>query len=463
MCVGANSAVVYYDQNQLTKAWSNPYVLSVAAGGQEFEAVAWPDTDFNRVLAVGQHGLFAWSNNNGLSWTVGDTGDDIRWFDLDGATSTSAFAAGTFGRVAQLTFNSGPNTWSYSDPGPTGVTNHLRAISTRWDDHIWAGGDSGVYIERALSTSTRAADADRYSTAIAMSSDWPDDSCDTVVLATGRDFPDALSASALAGTYECPLLLTGTTLRDDVKAEIERLGASTVVIVGGTSAVSQVVQDALPGGVVADRIAGDNRYHTAELVARKIAAEEGDDFTHQAFIARGDGFADALAVSPFAYSQKIPVLLTKTTSLPGNTQLALTDLNIDSAALAGGESAVSSGVKSSVDAILVGMGGSASERWWGQNRYETAATVARNGIEAGWGTTAFVGLATGLNFPDALGGGAVCGSTGGVLLLTTGTSLSPEADAFLTEYSGDVLEIRVFGGATVVTDAVKNAAAAKIW
>nr|MDA3936605.1 cell wall-binding repeat-containing protein [Actinomycetota bacterium] len=149
-------------------------------------------------------------------------------------------------------------------------------------------------------------------------------------------------------------------------------------------------------------------------------------------------------------------------SLPGNTQLALTNLNIDTAVIAGGESAVSNGVKDSIDEILVGMGGSDSERWWGASRYETAATVARNGIAAGWGTSAFVGLATGLNFPDALGGGAVCGSTGGVLLLTSGTSLSAEAGSFLSDYSGGILEIRVFGGTGVVTDAVMNAAAAEI-
>ncbi|MDA3936218.1 MAG: cell wall-binding repeat-containing protein, partial [Actinomycetota bacterium] len=339
VCVGDNSALAYYDQNQISHAWSNPYEPEVAAGGWNFQAVIWADTDTGRILAVGDHGLFAWSSDNGLSWDVDTTDnvDDIRWSGLGYAGVASsgappiAYAAGSQGQIREFSFNSGPGTWSDSDPGPTGLpaTAHLRAISAHWDGHIWAGGVDGAFVERTPSTSTRAAGTDRYSTALAMSADWADGSCDTVVMATGLDFPDALSASALAGTYECPLLLTGSTLRSDVAAEIERLGATTIVIVGGYSAVPEAVEDALPDSVsTVERLAGDNRYHTSELVALKIAEEEGADFTHQAFIARGDGFADALAVSPFAYSQKIPVMLTNTNSLPGITQLALSNLNI---------------------------------------------------------------------------------------------------------------------------------------
>lgn len=469
LCVGDNSAVAYCDYNLTTRVWTGRYDPPVAAGGLNFNSVVWADTDYERVLAVGDHGLFAWSNSSGLFWNVGDTGNDERWFDIDYAgvaslgASPVAYAVGNLGQVRQFTFNSGPNTWIDSDLGPTGVTGHLKAISARWNGHIWAGGTAGTYIERTTSTSSRAADSDRYSTAIAMSADWPDGSCYTVVIATGLDFPDALSASALAGTYECPLLLTGTTLRTDVKDELDRLGAKKVVIVGGTGAVSQAVEDALDtANFDVQRISGSNRYATSQKVAQEIAGIEGTDFVKAAFIARGDNFADALAASPFAYSQKMPVLLTATNELSANTRSAISGLDIETAVIAGGTSAVSNDVQSALNTMLATNGGSASKRWAGTNRYSTAATVARNGITAGWGTAAFVGLSTGLNFPDALGGGAVCGSTGGVLLLTPKTSLAPEAGSFLTDFTGDILEIRVFGGTGVVTDAVKSTAASKI-
>jgi putative cell wall-binding protein len=300
----------------------------------------------------------------------------------------------------------------------------------------------------------------RYTTAIEVSKGvFPDCSCDTVVLATGTSFPDALSASGLAGAYECPLLLVGSQL-DEVITELNRLNASTVVIVGGTGAVSQDIEDVLDDTFTVDRIQGVNRYETSALVAERIEDLVGADV---AFIVRGDNFADALAVSPFAYSQRMPVLLTASTALSGRTATALSDLDIEEAVIAGGEGAVVPGVKTTVDSILVANGGSESSRWWGADRYATARDVAEKGILAGWGTPGVVGLATGTNFPDALGGGAACGYHGGVLLLTTPSSLSSQAEGFLSANSGFVGEVRLSGGTGALADQVMTDAGVAIY
>ncbi len=58
------------------------------------------------------------------------------------------------------------------------------------------------------------------------------------------------------------------------------------------------------------------------------------------------------------------------------------------------------------------------ERIFGADRYATSANLAAWSVEYGYASKMFVGVATGLNFPDALGGGAACGSKSGVLLLT---------------------------------------------
>ncbi len=96
-----------------------------------------------------------------------------------------------------------------------------------------------------------------------------------VVIATGYNWPDALGGSALAGALDAPILLTRQdSLPSEATAEIVRLGATKAIILGGTPAVSSSVAsaiDAIPG-VSVERIAGANRYETANKVAARTVA-----------------------------------------------------------------------------------------------------------------------------------------------------------------------------------------------
>jgi len=293
---------------------------------------------------------------------------------------------------------------------------------------------------------------DRYLTACTIATE-SFDTADTVVLATGAAFPDALSASGLAGAYDGPLLLTApTALPDAVRDTIISLGASKVFIVGGTAAVSSAVEQAVDGiaGVSVERIDGADRYATAAAVADAIAAHAGADFLDKAFIARGDNFADALAMAPFAYSQGIPVLLTGSTTLSAATGSAVTRLGVTECVIAGGTAAVSSGVEAALDALP----GVSVVRWSGADRYATAVDVATKGIARGWGSWRLVGVATGTSFPDALGGGVACGAYDGVLLMTRSDSLSDATAAALEAHADEIERCRVFGGDAAVSPAV---------
>ncbi|MFB2583728.1 cell wall-binding repeat-containing protein [Herbiconiux liukaitaii] len=88
---------------------------------------------------------------------------------------------------------------------------------------------------------TRYAGADRYAAAVALNR-GSFTSADTVYLATGRTFPDGLTIGARAGLQHAPLyLVTGECVSLDVLTDIVALGASEVVILGGTSSVSAAV------------------------------------------------------------------------------------------------------------------------------------------------------------------------------------------------------------------------------
>ncbi len=328
----------------------------------------------------------------------------------------------------------------------------VAAGDTRTDIDFGFSDPIPVPVDRML----RVSGDSRYSTAIEISKTHFT-SADTVVLATGSNFPDALSASALAGAYEGPLLLTETgRLTAGVASEIARLKAKKVVIVGSTVAVSAAVAssvDALPG-VSVERVSGINRYDTSAMIARRVAMVLGVDTVPEMFLVRGDNFADALSASSLAYRNKIPVLLTEPNKLRPEADCVLRYLGVENVVIAGSTKAVGSAV---VQNLSDNMPLLTVERVYGADRYATSAALATWGATNGYCGTRFMGFATGLNYPDALGGGAAAGARNGVLLLTDPRSLSAPAKSFVTKYGTVYTETQVFGSGSAVTDGVKNA------
>lgn len=299
------------------------------------------------------------------------------------------------------------------------------------------------------------AGADRYATSAAIATETFDSS-EVAILASGRNFPDALSAAGLAGSYDAPLLLTDPdTLPPAISDALLSLGVREVYVVGGTAAVSDTVFEALVADYAVTRISGADRYATSARVGETVAAHEGAAFTGHVFLARGDRFPDALSVAPLAYSSRVPVLLTRTSVLSPVTASALEALDIESATVVGGTNAVSDDTRAALDRVLVANGGTPSERWYGANRYATAAAIAAHGIENGMASWSRVGIATGQNYPDALSGGVRMGHEGGVLLLTETSVLSDDTQLALNEHAEEIEGLDVFGGVAAVSDAVR--------
>ncbi|MGA9276036.1 cell wall-binding repeat-containing protein, partial [Ilumatobacter sp.] len=109
----------------------------------------------------------------------------------------------------------------------------------------------------AFGTVTRLSGENRYQTAVAVSQAyWPDNNGGALYITTGSNFPDALSASAVAGVSAAaaaagengsPILLVpgGGTLPQSVADEIQRINPDNVYIVGGPNAVNQGIEDAI--------------------------------------------------------------------------------------------------------------------------------------------------------------------------------------------------------------------------
>ena len=56
-------------------------------------------------------------------------------------------------------------------------------------------------------------------------------------IATAGDYPDALAGASLAGRNSAPVLLLNEAGAEAVGAEVERLGANDVVVLGGPEAI----------------------------------------------------------------------------------------------------------------------------------------------------------------------------------------------------------------------------------
>ena len=232
---------------------------------------------------------------------------------------------------------------------------------------------------------------------------------DTVVVATSQDYPDALSAAPLADQESGPLLLTRPThLPAATAGELTRLQPTSIIVVGGTSSVSNGVvddmQDLVPGATVT-RIAGPDRYATAALVAAEIT----QDSTAQVYLATGEGFPDALVLSALAARENGPLVLAKADRLPLATQAFLGAASFDDLYAAGGTTVLSDDVVNDAAAL----GAATATRFAGADRYETAALVL-----AEFPAEGKVMVATGEEFADALTAVPVAGRTGAGIALS---------------------------------------------
>lgn len=324
-----------------------------------------------------------------------------------------------------------------------------------------AGGATLPAQATANVTTSRLAGNDRYGTAAAIATNAYPSGAGTVIVASGRSFPDALAGAALAAQQTAPVLLTEpTSLPAATSNAIDTLKATKAVILGGTTAVSQAVETELAKKVTVSRVAGTNRYDTAAKIAAAIGTSNvgSTGGGKAALIATGANFADALAGGPLSAagsSGVFPVLLVDS-GVPSQTRSALTELGIKQTVILGGTSAVSEAVANELQQIT----GNAPQRVAGNDRYATATAIAALEFGTfGFSKTA-VYLANGENFADALAGGALGGKNKTAILLTPTASLAGPTQTFLSSNKDTIAAITALGGTAAVSDSTLAAAKA---
>ena len=269
---------------------------------------------------------------------------------------------------------------------------------------------SGSVTPVAAVLPARLSGGSRYETAVAVSREFFGPGVGQVVVASGENYPDALAVGPVAARRGAPVLLTPrSAVPSGVMAELRRLDPASIVLVGGTGAVSAGVERQLAGVAPVRRVWGASRYDTANAVAQLGGKAQ------VAYLATGENFPDALAATPSAVARNAPLLLSPRSGVPGSVLATLRSLGVSRVVLVGGTGALSP----AVEATLVKAGLQVS-RVAGASRYDTARLLSAGTFDsAPW---AF--LATGENFPDALAAGAVAGARGVPMLLTSTRCLS---------------------------------------
>ena len=273
---------------------------------------------------------------------------------------------------------------------------------------------------------------------------------ETVIVATMDGYWDALIASSLADLYDCPIILTDSkSLSWQASQPILKAGASKVFIAGGTAAVSDGVKasiEALDGIESVERLAGDIAINTALKVYEAGKGSWGST----AVVATSATFQDALSVSLYAYANEAPIFLANasTFTLDPKVLKAIKDGGFDRVVIVGGTAAISDKVEKQLDGI-------ACKRLAGPTAYETSGAIASWCLTEGMGA-AYVGVATGSSYYDALAGATLCGINNSALVLVDDVNRS-NINGFIASNKANVRNVNIFGGAAAVSDAASQA------
>ncbi|MGI6217472.1 MAG: cell wall-binding repeat-containing protein [Coriobacteriales bacterium] len=394
---------------------------------------------------------------------------DSSWFNVD-VTFDDPLTDKGFNHTPNTTYFLKSDSWfmSHSVSGfhgssPSWVPSGKASTSTKYDSKTnWttykSAASNSVLKSSSSTTSTvsleslgweRISGSNRYETSSEVAASGFT-SATTVVIASGANFPDALSASAFAGTLDAPVLLTESdTLSSETLDEIKSLGATEAYIIGGTSAISSSTEAELEAmDLSVTRISGSNRLETSLNIYEEGEGNWGDT----AIVASGTTFADALSVSSLSYAEGYPIFLTDSEgNLSDEAAKAIANGNFDTVLLVGGTARVSDNVKTQIGSDVT------YTRLSGSNRYETSVAIAEYSVNDSSSISYENGVmvATGSNFPDALAGGAVAGETGRVLILVDDTTSGTCCESDILEANADEISAGyVLGGTASISDSL---------
>ncbi len=162
--------------------------------------------------------------------------------------------------------------------------------------------DIEVQILSVANTVTRIGGKNRYETSLNIVEQ--NGIKDGLIIASGENFPDAMSSTSLANKYNIPIVLTPKdTLSEDLEALISEI-TGNIYIIGGKGVITEEVMNQIKT-IHPDtyRISGKNRYKTNAAILDEFGVSQ------KTYVVTGENFPDSLTASVLAAKNNAPLVL----------------------------------------------------------------------------------------------------------------------------------------------------------
>lgn len=254
---------------------------------------------------------------------------------------------------------------------------------------------------------SRISGSNRFSTAVEVSKINYKKS-ETVILANSEKATDILTTSPLAESLECPVLYTkDNAIPEETISEMERLGVKRVIVIGGKKSVSDSVFKELSSKYELNRVAGSDRFDTANKIAKEVVKRSSEK--KKAIMVSSESYVDALTISSLATKENIPIVITNSKNLSEKTEEFLKNNEIKEIVYVGGNNSISNEVQKETEK----KGIKTVARYAGKDRYETATIISDN-VRPDSDFSVYV---NGENLSDAITANSLCANLKSPILL----------------------------------------------
>lgn len=290
---------------------------------------------------------------------------------------------------------------------------------------ITLGISNSVYAKDGYNVSRLYGD-DRYKTSISISNKFSSGTIQNVIVASGKDFPDALAGSVLSKKLNAPIVLAGGNVNDSsdsiqyIKDHLDKDG--TIYLLGGAASVSNDFIEYMKNQGYNNfvRLGGKDRFDTNKYIVNSMNLGKGTPVV----IANAYGFADALSVSSIAAQKGYPIIMTSNSSLSDEAKEMIKSIQPSEVYIIGGYASVGDNVINQIKGMLPALESNKIIKLAGSDRYETSLSVCKY---FNLDTDTAV-IANGENFPDALSGSALASKLNAPIVLANGQDITKQKD-----------------------------------
>lgn len=216
-------------------------------------------------------------------------------------------------------------------------------VTKAFEDKVTASGYSSV---------KRLGGADRYETSAKIAKELNAAENTPVIIASGENYPDALSISSIAAVNGYPILLVSKdSISNLVIEQLKTINPGKVFIAGLQGAVGSSVENQIPqllgkNANIITRIGGQNRYETSIEIAKYFNLDGNN-----VCISTGNSFPDAVAGSIYAARHNSPVILVDRALTEAQKQYII-GRKTTGIAIFGGEGVVNKSIESQLSQII---------------------------------------------------------------------------------------------------------------